>query len=324
MWDTLVFHPFLNVLFVLYHIFGDNLGIAVIVLTILIRLALTPAMRKQTEMTQKMASLKPKLEELKKKYAKNQEKYAQEQMKLYKEVGYNPLGCLVSFLPQFVVLIAIYQAIQVITSSNIEGLYPFVKDFVTGGAASFVVNTSFLGIDLAKNFNQLIADCNCIPGEGIIQSILSYVLGPVRVPASIPYLVLSLAVGIVQYYSTLLMQFFQGVDPFAKKETKDKKTADMSPEEMQASMSKSMNLILPIMTVLIAVGTPAVLGLYWFAQSFALILQYVLLDRAKTGEFFKKLFGGIFGRKKSSSDNSSKEIVKGGEIVKNGKLVKKK
>lgn len=291
MWNTLIFYPFLNILFVLYRIFGNNLGIAVIVLTVLIRLVLSPAVKKQTEMTKKMSSLKPRLEELKKKYKNNSEQLAKEQMKLYKEVGYNPLGCFATFLPQIIILIAIFQAIQVITSNSIEGLYPFVKDFVMGGADQFIVNTNFLGIDLAKAFNGIVEASGAIQGEGILKSIEMFILGPIKVPASIPYFVLALLVGVGQYYSTLMMQFFQGVDVFKKKEKKEKKdTQTASPEDMQAQMSQSMNWMLPIMTVLIAIGSPAVLALYWLAQSAAMMIQYAFTDRKKSAEFFKKLF----------------------------------
>jgi YidC/Oxa1 family membrane protein insertase len=163
LWNTLLFYPFLNILFLLYKIFGSNIGLAVIALTILVRILLGPALKKQVAMTKKMGMLKPRLEELKKKYGKNPEKLSQEQLKLYKEVGYNPLGCFATMLPQFIILFAIIQAIPALTSSNLTGLYPFVKDFVTGGSATFTVNTMFLGVDLSKSFNDIINACNCIP-----------------------------------------------------------------------------------------------------------------------------------------------------------------
>jgi membrane protein insertase Oxa1/YidC/SpoIIIJ len=151
------------------------------------------------------------------------------------------------------------------------------------------------------------------------------VLGPIRAASSIPYLVLALLVGVVQYYSTLLMQFFQGIDPFKKKEKADKNNPQpIAPDEMQAQMSKSMNLILPVLTILIAIGYPAVLALYWFVQSVVMMVQYVLMDPAKSKEFFMKLFrrGG-----KSNVNEVKKElpvIIKDAQLVRSSKNRSKK
>ena len=59
-----------------------------------------PLVKKQTKMTKQMAMLKPELDKLQKKYGNDKEKLAQEQIKLYKRIGYNPLGCFVTFIPQ--------------------------------------------------------------------------------------------------------------------------------------------------------------------------------------------------------------------------------
>ena len=82
-WTNVLYNPILNISLSLYHILGDNLGFAIIIIAIIFRLILLPLVKNQTEMTRKMAALKPQLDELQKKYSNNKAKLAQEQMKLY-------------------------------------------------------------------------------------------------------------------------------------------------------------------------------------------------------------------------------------------------
>lgn len=266
LWNTLLFHPFLNILVSLYHLFGDNLGWAVIAIAILIRVVLAPAMKSQMDMSKKLADLRPKLEKLQKDYANNQQKLAEEQVKLYKESGYNPLGCFASFLPQILVLYAMIQVINVVTHNSFDGLYPFIKDWVFGNTTP-VLNTTFYFFDLTKTYNNFLNGNNYFNLQGL------------------PYLVLSLLVGVMQFFSTKFMQIMQGQTLVSNK-SKDEK----SPEQMQTEMLSSMNTVFPIMTVFITLSTPAVLGFYWLIQSVMLILQYLFIDKEKFVDALKQTF----------------------------------
>ena len=269
-WNNFLFHPVLNVLIALYHLFGENLGWAVIVLAILVRLLLIRSTRKQMEMTKTMATLKPKLEKLNKKYANNKELLAKEQIKLYKETGYNPLGCLFNFIPQMVILIVIIQVIRVVTiDNNFDGLYPFVEAWVNGGK-DLVLDTRFYLWDLGKNYSQVAEEYGYLASQGIA------------------YILLSLSVGIVQFVSSKFMQAMQAMD---KPETKKKANKDepMAPEEMQKQMMKSMTTIFPLLTIYITLTVPSVLGVYWLAQSAMLVVQYYFIDKEKTLETFRSL-----------------------------------
>ena len=269
-WNNFLFHPVLNILISLYHLFGDNLGWAVIVLAILMRLLLIRSTRKQMEMTKTMATLKPKLEKLNKKYANNKELLAKEQIKLYKDTGYNPLGCLFNFIPQMVILIVIIQVIRVVTiDNNYEGLYPFVEAWVNGGK-DFALDTRFYFWDLGKNYSQIANEYGYLATQGIA------------------YILLSLSVGAVQFVSSRFMQAMQAVDK-PKEKKKTKKDEPMDPEEMQKQMMKSMTTIFPLLTIYITLTVPSVLGVYWLAQSAMLVVQYYFIDKQKTIETFKAL-----------------------------------
>jgi YidC/Oxa1 family membrane protein insertase len=86
-WNTIFFNPVLNILVLLYHYLGDNLGLAILAIALVVRLALIPLTRRQTEMTKKMANMRPELEKLQKKYANNKEKLSQEQVKAISKNG---------------------------------------------------------------------------------------------------------------------------------------------------------------------------------------------------------------------------------------------
>jgi YidC/Oxa1 family membrane protein insertase len=268
-WNNVIYYPILNLLIVFYDLLFDNLGLAIIVIAILIRLILIPLMKNQTEMTKKMSSLKPQLDELQKKYKNNPEKLSQEQIKLYKKVGYNPLGCLITFIPQLIILSVLIQVIRNVTTGDLGGIYPFVTNLLNDGA-SLTINTKFLMWDLTKTFNDLSSEFGKFSVEAL------------------PYLGLSVLVGISQYFASKFTQVMQGTLP--QKEEKKKKGKELSPEEMTKKMTKSFSLILPFTTIFIAISAPAALSLYWSVQSFMLVIQYMLLDWDKTEKGIQNLF----------------------------------
>lgn len=230
-------------------------------MAVVIRLLLLPSTKKQMEMTQKMAKLKPELDKLQKKFKNNKEKLAAEQMKLYKDVGYNPIGCVSSFLPQILILAAIFGVIRTINDGNFEGLYGPVHDLVFANGKEVLKNLKFLWWDLNGSYTAF-ENMSLWANERL------------------PYLFLGLAVGVVQYISTVFMQKFQGT-ALPKKENKGNKDEAMSPEEMQQQMTRSMSTIFPILTAYLTLSQPAVLGIYWFAQSLMFIVQYYFIDKEK-------------------------------------------
>ncbi len=119
-WNLILLDPIINFLIVLSKALFSNFGLAIIALTIIVRLVILPLTLKQLHsskvMSEQMKELQPKLQQIQKKYAKDPQKLQQETMKLYKEAGINPLGCLTSpmlitMLIQMPIFIALYQAI---------------------------------------------------------------------------------------------------------------------------------------------------------------------------------------------------------------------
>lgn len=87
---------FLNSLLWIYHTLAfENLGVAIIEISILSRVALFPFLRQQTAYGKKMSQLTPHINALKEKHKDDKQAYAQAQMALFKEHGVNPAaGCL--------------------------------------------------------------------------------------------------------------------------------------------------------------------------------------------------------------------------------------
>jgi YidC/Oxa1 family membrane protein insertase len=271
---TILTYPILNLMVVLYHVLFSNLGLAIIAIAIISRLALIPLSKTQIEMSKKMAKLKPELDKLQKKYKNNPEKLSQEQMKLYKKVGYNPLGCIGSFIPQIIILSVLIGVVRAITSNNTEGIYEFILNWVSNGTGQFSIDPTFLGLDLTLTYNDLSGEFGRFSSQAL------------------PYLILALVVGVVQYATTRLTMILQNPDK-VKSKKKEKKSNEPDMQAMQENMQKSMIFMFPLMTIFVSISAPAALGIYWITQSIMLIAQYFILDFDRSKKGIQNLFTKI-------------------------------
>ena len=151
-WELIIQQPVTNVLIVMAHFLGDNFGIAIIALTIIINLAMLPMTLSQRRGAKAMQDLQPKLAELQKKYGRDRQKLSQEQMKLYKESGVKPAGCAVSLFIQMPVWIALYQSIMLALAVAPEGMLNLSKYLYHWPVvfSSIPLNRAFLGMDLSS------------------------------------------------------------------------------------------------------------------------------------------------------------------------------
>ena len=120
LFDVLLITPLTN-LFVLLTTVTGNAGIAVIILTILIRLLTLPLTLKQMHSTRAMMAVQPRMQDIQKRY-KDPKRRQQEMMKLYREAGINPLGCFGSLLLQMPILIALYRVFIITVGESPESL----------------------------------------------------------------------------------------------------------------------------------------------------------------------------------------------------------
>jgi YidC/Oxa1 family membrane protein insertase len=102
----------LGILHFFYSIVG-NYGLAIIMLTVLVRLCMVPISRKQAQSMVKMQELKPELDKLKDKYKGDPTKQSQAMQELYRKHNINPLaGCLPMFI-QLPIFIGLYRSLAV-------------------------------------------------------------------------------------------------------------------------------------------------------------------------------------------------------------------
>jgi YidC/Oxa1 family membrane protein insertase len=95
-------------LLLLFYKLIPNYGVAIILLTLLVKILFFPLTRKSSEATQRMQTLAPKIKELQDKYKDNPQKMQAEQMEMYKKEGYNPLSGCLPMLLQIPIFFAMY------------------------------------------------------------------------------------------------------------------------------------------------------------------------------------------------------------------------
>ena len=98
-----------HILNAIYGVVG-NYGIAIIIVTVLMRIIILPLTLKQEKSMKKMRELQPELEKIKEKYKDNPQEYQQKTAELYRESGVNPLGGCLPLLIQMPVFVALYWA----------------------------------------------------------------------------------------------------------------------------------------------------------------------------------------------------------------------
>ncbi|KAA3644967.1 MAG: membrane protein insertase YidC [Chloroflexi bacterium] len=182
--DTYIIAPFTNLLLLIYGWVGNDFGWAIIVFTILTRLALFPLTNSQVKSTKAMQDMQqsPEWQKIQKKYKGDREKLAQEQMRLYQEMGVNPLGSCLPTLIQLPLIIGLYRAIIGALSVTPLQLFDLSKTISLGNAAELLPLTSnFLWI---SDLSQPERVSFVIPILTIIVVITSYLQTKLMTPPS--------------------------------------------------------------------------------------------------------------------------------------------
>ena len=114
---------FVQLLLALNKILFNNLGLTIIVIGIVSRVAFHPLFVQSMKYTKALRDMKPKLDEAKRKHGNNSLKLAAEQSRLFKEHGVNPasgaIGCL-SFIVQIGVALLLFNSLRQIVGSGVD------------------------------------------------------------------------------------------------------------------------------------------------------------------------------------------------------------
>lgn len=146
LFNLVLYQPLLNILVLLYqYIPGRDFGIAIIVLTIIIKLIFYPLGSKAIKSQKALAEIQPKIKEIQERYKDNKEEQAKQMMALYKKEEINPLSGCLPLLIQLPVLIALYRVFWMgLDPNQLNLLYSFVPK-------PEVINSIFLGfLDLSR------------------------------------------------------------------------------------------------------------------------------------------------------------------------------
>lgn len=250
LFNEIIYKPLYNLLIFTYNIVPfHDFGIAIILVTIIIKFLLVPLSRKQIESQKKMQELQPRIKEVQEKYKNDKEKQSRALMELYKQSKTNPFsGCLPTIV-QLVFLIAIYRVLFNISTAGLAvdaaGLYSFITNPGT-------INHSFLGIiDLSSTVNFSAMTLK-----------------------SLPHILLVLGAAAAQYIQTKMLMAKQPPKAVAKQGQAD----------FAQMMSQQMLYLGPLLTLFIGIKFPAGLALYWLVSTVFMIAQQYYLTKGETAK----------------------------------------
>lgn len=138
LFQEIFYRPILNFLVFLYNVIpGHDLGVAIILLTIVIKLVLHPLSLKSLKSQKELQEVQPKIDALKEQYKDNKEGLAKATMELYKEHKINPFSSCLPLLIQLPFLLAVYRVFRDGLANRLSLVYPFVYKPETINAFSF-------------------------------------------------------------------------------------------------------------------------------------------------------------------------------------------
>jgi YidC/Oxa1 family membrane protein insertase len=139
-----------TILLLLYGLLGQNVVLAIIAFTVIIRAGLMPLTMKQQSSMKRMQELQPKLKKLQTKYKDDREKLVQEQMALYKEHGVNPFAGCLPLIIQLPIFFGLWRAIIATLASSPRQLLELQDRIMIGGLDHLVpLKNTFLWLNLA-------------------------------------------------------------------------------------------------------------------------------------------------------------------------------
>ena len=244
-YNEILYYPLFNLMVFFYNVIpGQDIGVAIIMVTLLVRFVLYPMNSKSIKSQRAMQAIQPEMKAIQKKYKEDKEKQAKELMALYQRRKVNPFSGCVPLLVQFPVLIALYHVfINGFKEESLAILYPFVSN------PGYLNPISFGIINLSET-----------------------------------NLCLALIAASLQYFQTkMLMGQKKNKEDGDKNEEENKeKTAEEKTQDFAQSMTKQMIYIMPVLTFVFAMSFPSGLALYWAVTTlFAIVQQRIIMRKKK-------------------------------------------
>ena len=255
--DTIVIQPIFNLLLGIYSLIpGGDFGVALIIFTILVRLALWPLVRKQLHQVKAMRKLQPELVKIKQATKGNRRLESIQMMELYKKHDVSPFRSIGILFIQLPIFIALYTVVQIFTSHR-ENITKFTYGFLReiGPIKELIANPD--------NFNQQMLGFLDLTKRAWESNSLNIIL-----------LLLAIAAAVTQYIMTKQTTPNQ---PSKKRlrdimsEAAEGKKSDQT--EMNTIVMNKMMKFLPVMMFFIMVNLPGALVLYYTVSNVVAVLQ---------------------------------------------------
>ena len=269
----------------------NNYGLAIIIFTVLLKLIMLPLTIKQQKTMKKTTEMQAKVKEIQNKYSNDQLRMSQELTDLYKRENVSPFsGCLTS-LVQFFVILSIFYLVsspltymkhvdqEIITKYTEEVREELGPENVRYPEIAIIkvkakddenvnLNMDFFGLDLSDVPTQNYDDPRVfiIPGLYIFTSlVLSKFVRAMTMPKK----------------EEVIENKLEDKKKTGKElvKTNDGKDDSINEEDAIEQMNKSMNLMMPIMTVSIACIAPLGLALYWLVSNLLGIAERLLINK---------------------------------------------
>ena len=297
---------------ILYGFFG-NYGVAIIMLTIIIRGLLIPLNVKSQKSMLKMQALSGKQAELQRKYGDDKEKYQEALMQMQKENGAGGLsGCLLPFIqilfiwPIFRIVSGPLIYLSQVSVDNIQSMIDLAQKQeliannviatnhigliqVLNNNAAFMkecIDKGFITMGQMIDLNFLGLDLTVTPWNILSQNFTN--------PAMwLPFMILPILVLLLNFAS---MQLTKILKPGYKEEQEAKKRAKLNPARKDQSATdstteqtmKMMNWMMPLLMVWTTFTLPSAMGLYWFVGGVMGIISQMIVFILFTRPYEKK------------------------------------
>lgn len=303
MFDYIITRPMGFIIENIYNIVS-NYGLAIIIFTVIIKLILIPLNIRSQKAMKKQQKIQPVITELQQKYANDQQKLQREMTKIYKENNISMTGGCLPMLIQMPILIGLYQVIQkplsylVGISKDAWNSAPFINEVIRLQKAMVdlghnIGNLANMTMEQLANNSQIqlskwaeIVGTNGTALEGVSSGVHPWVLNfnflgldlsnapsaafnyIMRLDFSNWSIVALLAIPALAVIASII----------SMKLTQSMSGQNNNDNAQAAQMSKSMGLMMPVMTAFFTVTLPAGLGLYWIISSVTQILQQVITN----------------------------------------------
>ena len=188
----------MKILFIFYEMV-HSWGIAIILLTLSIKIILHPLTMKQTRSMKQMQKIQPLMKDIQTKYKDNPQKMNEEVMKLYREHNVNPLSGCLPLVIQIPILIALFTSLR--NSIELRGeSFLWIKDL--SGADPYYIFPILIVLTMHYQQKQMNVD----PNQAAAMKFM---------PIFMFFICLSLPSGVLIYWvvSNVLQIFQQGYDP---------------------------------------------------------------------------------------------------------------